>query len=270
MVTEPRTTAVWHHRTTGAGEPLILLHGIGMSHAAWNPVTPRLALTRTVIAFDIAGFGATPPLSGGIVPTIPHLVDALERSICELGIRVPVDIAGSSLGGTMALEAAKRGLARSVVAISPPGLWTAHPPLQLKYIFGSLRFGATRLPSLFKTMLRNPVLREIVLSVPLSVGSHRMPVDDAVGSSDDLASASAFEATFENTRTPLCVRDITVPVTVAFGTRDWILGKGSRRREGLPPHTRWVTKPGWGHVPMWVDPVGVAQLILEGPDLRQN
>jgi hypothetical protein len=25
-----------------------------------------------------------------------------------------------------------------------------------------------------------------------------------------------------------------------------------------------VEKHGWGHVPIWVDPVGVAQLILEG------
>jgi pimeloyl-ACP methyl ester carboxylesterase len=243
---------------------------MGMSHAAWNPVTPRLSLTRTVIAFDIAGFGATPPLSGGLVPTIAHLVDALERSICGLGIRVPVDIAGNSLGGTMALEAAKRGLARSVVAISPAGLWSAHPPLHLKYTFGSLRFGVTTSPRLLKTMVRNPVLREIVLSVPLSVGSHRMPAGDAIGSFDDLASASAFEATFENTKTPFSGRDITVPVTVAFGTRDWIITRGSRRRDGLPPHTHWVTKPGWGHVPMWVDPVGVTQLILKGSDLRQN
>lgn len=53
-----------------------------------------------------------------------------------------VDIAGNSLGATMALEAARRGLARSVVAISPPGLWKVHAPSQLRYIFGALRFAA--------------------------------------------------------------------------------------------------------------------------------
>jgi pimeloyl-ACP methyl ester carboxylesterase len=261
--------AVWNYSETGSGETLILLHGIGMSHTAWDAVIPQLALTRAVIAFDIAGFGSTPPLPGETVPTIAHLVDALERSICQLGITTPVDIAGNSLGATMALEAARRGLARSVVAISPPGLWKLHGPSQVRYIFGALRFAATRVPRLLKAMLKNPVLREIVLSVPLSVGSHRMPVGDAVRSVDELAAASAFEETFESTRTPFVGRDIGVQVTVAFGTRDWILTKRARRRDGLPPHTRWVMKPGWGHVPMWVDPHGVAQLILEGTGLRR-
>jgi pimeloyl-ACP methyl ester carboxylesterase len=111
---------MWHYTETGSGRPLILLHGIGMSHTAWNAVTPFLRTARHVIAFDIAGFGCTPPLPRGTLPTIPNLVGHLERSIHEVGITVPVDIAGNSLDGTMALEAARRGIARSVVAISPP------------------------------------------------------------------------------------------------------------------------------------------------------
>jgi isoquinoline 1-oxidoreductase beta subunit len=27
---------------------------------------------------------------------------------------------------------------------------------------------------------------------------------------------------------------------------------------------RWIESRGWGHVPMWVDPIGVSQLILDG------
>ena len=85
-------------------------------------MTPYLRSTRRVIAFDIAGFGLTPPLPKGVAPSIPNLVDDLERSIHEIGIKFPVDIAGNSLGGSMALEAARRGMAGSVVAISP--YWT--------------------------------------------------------------------------------------------------------------------------------------------------
>jgi pimeloyl-ACP methyl ester carboxylesterase len=255
---------MWHHKTTGTGEPLILLHGIGMSHAVWNPVTPCLSLSRAVVAFDIAGFGSTPPLPQGTTPTLSHLVDALEQAIGDLGIAVPVDIAGNSLGGAMALEAARRGLARSVVTISPAGLWKVGPPPHLKYTFRALRLAATKSPNLLKTALQSAALREILLAVPISVGSRRMPARDAVRSIDDLAAAAAFEATFESTRTPFSGRDIAVPVTVAFGTRDLILTKRARRRDGLPPQTRWVMKPGWGHVPMWIDPAGVAQLILRG------
>ena len=246
--------AVWRYEETGSGRPLILLHGIGMSHAAWNAVTPYLRAKRRVIAFDIAG----------TLPTIVNLVEALERSLREIGLDLPIDVAGNSLGGCMALEAARRGIARSVVAISPIGLWRAHPAPHVKYVFRGMRLMARHFPNLLKASVRGSWRRELVLAVPLSVGSRRMPVSDALRAVDDLAASPAFEATFDNTRAPFSGRDITVPVTVAFGNRDWILPKSSRRRSELPEHTTWVTGPGWGHVPMWADPSGVAQLILDG------
>ncbi len=256
---------LWHYNEIGSGRPLILLHGIGMSHAAWNAVTPYLCSRRRVIAFDIAGFGSTPPLPRGIPPTIPNLVDGLEQSLRAMGVGAPVDIAGNSLGGYIALEAAKRGIARSVIAISPAGLWKGHGAPHVKYVFEGLRFMARTFPQLLKATVRKPLLRELALAVPLSIGSRRMPVGDALRAVDDLVRSPAFEATFENTLAPFSGGgSITVPVTVAFGNRDWILLKRWQRRSKLPAHTRWVEKQGWGHVPMWADPVGVSQLILEG------
>ena len=256
--------AVWYYNETGSGRSLILLHGIGMSHGAWQAVMPYLCGMRRVIAFDIAGFGSTPPLPRATPPTIPNLVDGLEESLREMGLELPVDIAGNSLGGSMALEAAGRGLARSVVAISPAGLWRGHGAPHVKYVFGGLRFLARNFPGLLKATVRHPLLREVALAVPLSVGSRRMPVSDALRAVDDLATARGFEATFEQTRAPFSGGNIAVPVTVAFGDRDWILLERWRRLNELPAHTRWVEKHSWGHVPMWVDPVGVTELILEG------
>jgi pimeloyl-ACP methyl ester carboxylesterase len=255
---------MWHYRETGSGRPLILLHGIGMSHAAWNAVTPCLCATRRVIAFDIAGFGLTPPLPNGTLPTIANLVEGLERSLHEMGIDVPVAIAGNSLGGCMALEAASRGIARSVVAISPIGLWRAHPAAHVKHVFRGMRFLARNFPNLLKATMRTALLRELALAVPISVGSRRMPASDARRAVDDLAASPAFEATFDHTRSAFSGRAIAVPVTVAFGDRDWILPRGSQCRTELPAHTKWIRKHGWGHVPMWVDPLGVSKLILDG------
>ena len=235
-----------------------------MSRAVWNAVLPYLCQTRRVIAFDIAGFGETPALPGGTPPTLVNLVDSLGRSIRALGINEPVDIGGSSLGGLMALEAARRGLARSVVAISPPGLWRIREAPHVKYVFGTMRYFVRSFPTLAGMTMRRPLLRELALAVPVSVGSKRMPVQDALRAIDDLATATAFEATFEHTRTPFTAETIPVPVTVAFGTRDWILTKRSRDRAALPAHTRWIEQPGWGHVPMWIDPIGVSRLILDG------
>jgi surfactin synthase thioesterase subunit len=92
-----------------------------MSHTAWNAVIPHLSSARRVIAFDIPGFGSTPPLPDCTPPTIANLVDSLENSLHDIGIEPPVDFSGNSLGGCMALEAARRGIARSVVPFHPRG-----------------------------------------------------------------------------------------------------------------------------------------------------
>ena len=54
--------------------PLILLHGIGMSHFAWKTIIDNLANERRVLPFDIPGFGITPPVPDNIQPTAANLV----------------------------------------------------------------------------------------------------------------------------------------------------------------------------------------------------
>jgi pimeloyl-ACP methyl ester carboxylesterase len=241
-----------------------------MSHTAWNAVIPHLSSARRVIAFDIPGFGSTPPLRNCIPPTITNLVDSLQESLVDIGIDSAVDFAGNSLGGCIALEAARRGIARSVVAISPTGLWKRHEPPHVRNVFGMLRFMSVHFPNLLKAAVHVSFLREALLAIPVSMGSHRMPIYDALRAIDDLATSTAFEWTFDSTRAPFDGACIRVPVTVAFGNRDWILTRSAQRRSNLPPHTRWVEKRGWGHVPMWIDPSGVSRLILDGNVSRKS
>jgi pimeloyl-ACP methyl ester carboxylesterase len=255
---------MWHYQEQGSGRPLILLHGIGMSHTAWKPVLPLLARERRVIAFDVAGFGKTPPLPAGTPPTIPNLVAGLAASLRELGINEPGDFAGNSMGGYMALEAAKAGLARSVVGISPAGLWRGHSSPLVKYVFNSMRYATRAFPSLVKTTLQVPPLRELFLAVPVSVGGWHMPAEDAFGAALDFAHAQGFDDTFASVAPFSGGQNITVPVTIAFGTRDWLLTAGARHRDQLPGHVHWLEPQGWGHVPMWKDPQGVAELISQG------
>src|SRR3954468_14769062 len=42
---------------TGQGEPLILLHGQGLSRRSWDPVIAALSAERDVIAVDLPGHG---------------------------------------------------------------------------------------------------------------------------------------------------------------------------------------------------------------------
>ena len=41
----------------GVGEPLVLLHGQGLSRRSWDPVVTELARERDVIAVDLPGHG---------------------------------------------------------------------------------------------------------------------------------------------------------------------------------------------------------------------
>jgi pimeloyl-ACP methyl ester carboxylesterase len=50
---------------SGAGAPLVLLHGLGLSRQSWNPVIAALAVRFEVIAVDLPGFGDSNRRSGG-------------------------------------------------------------------------------------------------------------------------------------------------------------------------------------------------------------
>ena len=48
-----------HHRI-GAGEPLVLIHGIGSRWQVWSRCSTGWRRERDVIALDLPGFGASP------------------------------------------------------------------------------------------------------------------------------------------------------------------------------------------------------------------
>jgi pimeloyl-ACP methyl ester carboxylesterase len=254
----------WHYKQRGTGRPLILLHGIGMSSNAWKPVMPILAAQRRVIAFDLPGFGRTPPLPAGTPPTAENIVRSLQDSLHEMGIDEPVDFAGNSLGGYFAMEAARRGLARSVVALSPGGLWERDASAHVKPLFRIMRKGLQAFPLLGEALVLLPPLRMMLMAVPMTSQGWKIPARDAIVSLRNFARAPGFDDTLEAVEPFRDGRKITCPLTVAFGDRDWLLTAASQNRGELPAHTRWLKPRGWGHVPMWDDPKGVAQLIIEG------
>src|ERR1041384_1637668 len=159
----PNHESGWHYKDVGDGPPLILLHGIGMSHYAWKTVINNLARERRVLAFDIAGFGMTPPVADNIQPTPANLVSSLAETLSRIDISNEyecVDIVGNSLGGYLAREAAKRGKlgrfrVKSVAAISPAGLWKKHYPFRSEVVLQLTRFGVIRLPRLTNALIRH-------------------------------------------------------------------------------------------------------------------
>jgi pimeloyl-ACP methyl ester carboxylesterase len=248
----------------GTGPPLLLMHGIGHRWQAWEPVIDRLAKERDVIAVDLPGFGASPPLPPGTPYDLNTVVTLLKEFTDRLGLDRP-HVAGNSLGGLFALEVAERGLARSVTALSPAGFYT---PLQLRYaafVLRACRLGARVPAATMRRLARSPRMRLLMFGMiygrPDLIGIDTLLADAAA-----LRGAVGFEPTLRagrRTRFRGALRD--VPVTIAWGTHDRLLrsGQAVRAQQALP-HARFVWLRGCGHVPMADDPELVARVLLEG------
>src|SRR3954447_12633135 len=122
----------------GSGQPLVLLHALGLSRSAWDPVVPALSQHFDVIAVDLPGFGASAPLPAQVEPTPAALAEAVAALLAELGVTT-VHVAGNSLGGWVALELAALTPVASLTLLAPAGLWRDETPV---YCRASLR--ATR------------------------------------------------------------------------------------------------------------------------------
>jgi pimeloyl-ACP methyl ester carboxylesterase len=241
----------------------VLLHPLGADRQVWRPLFPLLAPHRELVAVDLPGFGDSPPLRYGRPPTPARLAVAVVSLLGTLGIDGGrAHLAGNSLGGWVALEAAAAGHAATVTAIAPAGLWPG--PLRPK---GELARVAARLamPGLGAAM-RLPNLRRLLLRA-IAAHPERVPPAEAAWLVRAYANAPGFTAVNRAMRGGTFTRlaEIDVPVTLAWPDRDRLV----RRPAATPRRVREVTLPGCGHVPMWDDPKTVASVLLAGSGQRQ-
>ncbi|MET9843078.1 MULTISPECIES: alpha/beta fold hydrolase [Streptomyces] len=260
----PRSVTVSYARE-GTGEPLLLLHGIGHHRQAWDPVVHLLAAEREVISVDLPGFGASPGLPDGLTYDLPTTT-AVFRAFCEtLDLDRP-HVAGNSLGGLLALELGREKLVRSVTALSPAGFWNE---AERRYAFGillTMRHLSRRMPlPLVRRLSRSAAGRAALTSTIYARPSRRSP-EAVVAETLALAGATGFDATLQAGGSVLFTDDVPeLPVTVAWGTRDWLLvPRQGVRAKRIIPGARLVRLPGCGHCPMNDDPALVARVILDG------
>jgi len=97
--------ATLHYEVSGAGEPILLIPGLGLDHSYYRFGIPLLARRLQVFAVDPRGIGRStkspPPYS------VEGWADDFAELIGKLGSG-PIHVLGSSLGGAMALALAQR------------------------------------------------------------------------------------------------------------------------------------------------------------------
>jgi pimeloyl-ACP methyl ester carboxylesterase len=254
---------VIRHRA-GTGEPLVLIHGLGLAWRCWKPILPALERVHDVVALDLPGFGAAPPLAGS-PPTVDALADAVEADLDAAGLD-GVHLAGNSLGGWIALELARRGRARSVVALAPAGL---ELPPERAYVISlneTMRLRAKAAAPVAGAVASNPVTRTAVLG-PMRTRPWRVPRDDAVAEIRDFGRSPGFQPTLRWTiaaRAVTGLGDVAAPARICTGTRDVMLGALTAPRfAARVPGADFVWLRGCGHVPMVDAPDRVARAITE-------
>lgn len=104
----------------GSEQVVVLLHGLGGSRISWEPQLTGLGTVATVAAWDLPGYGASPPLDGPT--TFAALADAVADFADELGAD-QVHLVGISFGGMIAQYAAaahpRRVASLTLLATSP-------------------------------------------------------------------------------------------------------------------------------------------------------
>ncbi len=104
----------------GAGEPIVLLHGLSGSHRWWRYTVPVLAREHSVHVVDLVGFGRS--RRAPRQPSIAEMALLIREWLDALGIARP-HLLGHSMGGQIAIHiAAAQHPLRSLVLVDAAGL----------------------------------------------------------------------------------------------------------------------------------------------------
>jgi pimeloyl-ACP methyl ester carboxylesterase len=248
---------------SGAGDPVVLLHGVTGSETMWRGVVPLLDPYYDVIALTAAGHRGGRPAAPGT--TVATLVDDAERSLDELGLTRP-HLVGNSLGGWMAIELARRGRAASVCALSPAGTWDAATG---EHLAGAAKLRravalARRTRRIMPRAARLALVRRIALRDNAAHGQ-RVTVEELLIVVDDLLACTVREEMLSTDEQIALLDPLPCPVVLAWSERDRILPIATRgtRARMLMPGATWRVVPDVGHVPMFDDPGLVASVIRD-------
>lgn len=243
-----------------AGQPLVLLHGIGSNARSFATLIAALPPSVDVIAWDAPGYGASQPLAEAF-PSPRDYAAALVKFLDDLDLDRIV-LVGHSLGallaGSFAVNYPTRLAALALLSpavgyrLAPAAPLT--PALQARIdeieSLGASRFAAQRAAKLVHAPESKPAIVAAIREAMAAVNvSGYVQAVRALGAGDLLAECSA----------------ITAPALVAVGAEDAVTPPANARAVflALARGVAFREIRGAGHALPQENPAAVAQLLAE-------
>jgi len=241
-----------HYVLRGAGEPILLVQGLGGSSLQWGEAFLRRLEERfAVVAYDHRGIGRSPRLEDGRAPfSIPDLAADAAALLEHLGYD-DAHVLGLSMGGMVAQELVLRH-PRRVRTLTLAGTTAGGASL--------LRTYPPVVQALAGPLLRGRGVPEALVGMVLARARQLGVAPDEAMLRTILAHLCAIGGHDTLAR----LGDIAVPTLVLHGERDPAVPVANARNlaEAIPG-ARLEVLEGAGHVVFWQQPERCARLIAE-------
>lgn len=246
----------------GAGEPLVLLHGVGTSRVIWRRALPLLAARRRAVAPDLPGFGASPPAGPGF--ELEAVADALAEGLLT-SVSPPFDLVGNSLGGAVAVVLAARrpALVRRLVLAAPAGFAPHSAPVARAAGAAGERLVAAR-RRIGGPLARSALARRVLLAGTVADPARLTPADARamIASSAGARRIGAAIATVAAADLRPALGGLAVPWGVVWGDRDRVVPIATLATlRAIAPGAPVETLRGTGHVPHMERPEAFADAL---------
>jgi pimeloyl-ACP methyl ester carboxylesterase len=235
---------------------------MGSSRRDYAKIESTLAKHFEVFNLDLPGVGQSWHLDER--PTVAAITDAVERTLDALDLGT-VHVLGNSLGARVALELARRGRARSVVAIAPSGLNMLPERLYQGGGMALARLVMRAAAPAVEPLSRHRLGRTALL-LPLKARPWATSREEALGARDGFSDSRDFWRTLLwglLLDLPRGMTRIDVPVMLVQGTADWISSGQTPRYLPLIPGSRFTPLLAAGHAPQSDRPKTLIRLVQE-------
>nr|WP_254216714.1 alpha/beta fold hydrolase [Synechococcus sp. CCY 9618] len=258
----PDHPGTWPVAVLGEGPPLLLLHGFDSSFLEFRRLAPLLAGGHRLLIPDLHGFGFCPrPAEADYTPQA--LLRHLDALLLELDHRYPahggpMGLIGASMGGSVAVELARRHPDRfsRLLLLAPAGL--TGRPMPLPPLLDGLGVRFLGLPS-----VRRGLCRSAFADPDRDVGPAELEIASLHLKAPGWAEALrrfARSGGFAGCGAPLPPQ----PLAVLWGADDRILRAPQKRAAQALLGPRITELEACGHLPHIDQPEQVAATWLEG------